>query len=136
MKKIALTGLLAAVALLGPTGIANADDSLYLQVIDQQSFASNFTDQELLNEGNKVCRYAGSRSTTDLAQMVSNDLGISLIAGGELVGAAEAGLGRHLLWSHRTGPRWRVKVCADRTFVPPIRTSHCRASLSSNSIHA
>ncbi|SHU12720.1 Protein of uncharacterised function (DUF732) [Mycobacteroides abscessus subsp. abscessus] len=65
--------------------------SAYLETMRQQYFAQNYTDQQLLAEGYKVCNAHFSQE--QLLRMVQADMGVSLTGAAILVGAAQGGLG-------------------------------------------
>lgn len=83
-----------AIALAGATAApANADESVYLQLLRAQYWTRSYSDGQLLKAGYWVCDNGNDYSDVDLASDVATAFGISQTAGAVLVGAARGGLG-------------------------------------------
>ncbi len=88
--------LLAAVTLLLATApTAHADDSEYLNYLQNESYlVSTHSSQELLDEGYKVCRAVSQGATDqDAIRMVEQDLSVSSGAAISVYSAATVMLG-------------------------------------------
>jgi hypothetical protein len=82
-------GVLSAVSAisLAFASPATADSAEYLHQV--QPFYTNFTAEQLLTEGSRVCNATRSGMRAPQAvQMVQNDIGASVTAAGDIVAAA------------------------------------------------
>ena len=95
VMKVWIAAAMAGLALATATPAA-ADDSKYLNLLSGYEFYARLGPALLLQEGHKVCQMisAGTpASDVNLGRAVARDLSVSLLAAGEIVGAAAAGLG-------------------------------------------
>jgi uncharacterized membrane protein len=87
---VAAAGVSVAVA-----APASADDSAYLSALQNDTYlVSTYSDQELLNEGHKVCDAVSSGGQElDAIEMVEHDLSVSHAAAIDVYNAATVTLG-------------------------------------------
>jgi hypothetical protein len=82
--RVLITTIAASLAFAAPVA---ADTAEYLHAV--QPTYTNFTAEQLLSEGFRVCKAIGSGMTSPQAvQMVVDDLGASITAAGDIVSAA------------------------------------------------
>ena len=82
--RVLITTIVASLAF---AAAAAADPAEYLHAV--QPTYTNFTAEQLLSEGMRVCSAVGRGMTSPQAvQMVQNDLGASITAAGDIVAAA------------------------------------------------
>jgi hypothetical protein len=94
MKVVFATVVCGAVLFIAGAPVAEADSSEYLSLLEGERFYQTLGATTLLREGNKVCdAIENGADTVAAAQMVEADLNVSPFAGGEIAGAAMAGLG-------------------------------------------
>jgi hypothetical protein len=88
MWSIPLAALTAGAALsLAFASPATADPGSFLQEV--QPFYQNFSAQQLLSEGLRVCSaQSGGLNSPKAVQMVQDDIGASVPAAGDIVAAA------------------------------------------------
>jgi hypothetical protein len=88
MWTIPLAALTAGAAMsLAIASPATADPGSFLQQV--QPFYQNFSAEQLLSEGFRVCKAQSSGLTSPKSvQMVQNDIGASVPAAGDIVAAA------------------------------------------------
>ena len=84
--RVLIAPTMASLAFAAPAA-AEADSAEYLHAV--QPFYTNFSAEQLLSEGFRVCSAIGSgMKAPDAVQMVQKDLGASVPAAGDIVSAA------------------------------------------------
>ena len=82
--RVLIAPIVASLAFAAPAG---ADSAEYLHQV--QPFYTNFTAEQSLSEGFRVCSAIGSgMNAPDAVEMVQKDIGASVPAAGDIVSAA------------------------------------------------
>jgi hypothetical protein len=82
--RVLIAAMVASLAFAAPAAAGSGE---YLQKV--QPFYTNFTAEQLLSEGFRVCSAIGNgMNAPDAVQMVQDDIGASVPAAGEIVSAA------------------------------------------------